>query len=98
MRFNIGSLNISSIYEWFIVSHTFNASTQQAETDRSKSSRSTWSKKLVLVQLGLERETVLKTYKEAKFLQTTTRTKEDISIKYNSAIIFKCFVCVCVCN
>lgn len=74
----------------------FNPSTQQVEPDRSLSSRSTWSKKLVLVQLGLQRETVLKTYKETKFLQTTT--KEDISIKYTSAIVFLIYcVCACVC-
>lgn len=74
----------------------FNPSTQQVEPDRSLSSRSTWSKKLVLVQLGLQRETVLKTYKETKFLQTTT--KEDISIKYTSAIVFFNLLCVCVCD
>jgi hypothetical protein len=59
-----------------MVAHTFNPSTQEAEAGGFLSSRPAWSKKWVLQQPGLYRET----------LSRKTKKKKKVSKKYQKSI------------
>ena len=63
------SANEKPSTSWAVVAHTFNPSTQEAEADRSLSSRPAWSTETVLGQSVLHRETIS---------QNKTTTKEYV--------------------
>ena len=65
-----------------MVAHTFNASTREAETDRSLSLRPTWSIKQVLGQLRL------------LYTEILSWKKKYLSLIY--FYMYKCFAPVCL--
>jgi len=89
----ISSVTLKPLRSWEVVMHTFNPSSQEAETSRSLSSRPAWSTEWV-------QNKVSQGYTEKSCLKKTGQKerKEKKTLKITFWVRWVCvYVCICVC-